>query len=81
MRVLQSLRRRPVHTPSGGGVEVHDATTGEPVARVGSDGIGRRRRLAHAGTWRPRPAATHFGQRAGILKALGGYLNEHKEEL
>ena len=39
MQVLQSYVAGEWHTPSGEGVEVHDATTGEAVARVGSDGV------------------------------------------
>src|SRR5205814_7877125 len=82
MRVLQSYVAGQWHTPSGEGVEVHDATTGQPVARVGSGGIDVAAALTH-GRQVGGPALRRrtFGQRAGILKALGGYLNEHKEDL
>ncbi|MDQ1566495.1 MAG: oxepin-CoA hydrolase / 3-oxo-5,6-dehydrosuberyl-CoA semialdehyde dehydrogenase, partial [Actinomycetota bacterium] len=82
MRVLQSYVAGQWHTPSGGGVEVHDATTGEPVARVGSDGIDVAGALAHArAVGGPALRRLTFGQRAGILKALAGYLTDHKEAL
>jgi oxepin-CoA hydrolase/3-oxo-5,6-dehydrosuberyl-CoA semialdehyde dehydrogenase len=82
MRVLESYVAGQWQAPSGGGVEVHDATTGEPVARVGSDGIDVGGAVAHARhVGGPALRRLTFGQRAGILKALGGYLNEHKEEL
>ena len=80
MRVLQSYVAGQWHTPSGEGVEVHDATTGQPVARVGSGGIDVAAALTHArGVGGPALRRLTFGQRAGILKALGGYLNEHKD--
>ncbi len=82
MQVLQSYVAGEWHTPSGEGVEVHDATTGEPVARVGSDGIDVAAALRHGReVGGPALRRLTFGQRAGILKALGGYLNEHKEDL
>jgi oxepin-CoA hydrolase/3-oxo-5,6-dehydrosuberyl-CoA semialdehyde dehydrogenase len=82
MRVLESYVAGQWHTPSGQGVEVHDATTGEPVARVGSEGIDVAAALSH-GRQVGGPALRRmtFGQRAGILKALGAYLSEHKEDL
>ena len=82
MRVLQSYVGGQWQTPAGEGAQVPDATTGEPVARVGSDGIdvpGALRYAREVGG--PALRRLTFGQRAGILKALGGYLGEHKEEL
>ncbi|HYH52235.1 MAG TPA: phenylacetic acid degradation bifunctional protein PaaZ, partial [Acidimicrobiia bacterium] len=82
MRVLQSYVAGEWHTPSGAGVEVHDATTGEPVARVGSDGVDVAAALRYGReVGGPALRRLTFGQRAGILKALGGYLSEHKEDL
>jgi oxepin-CoA hydrolase/3-oxo-5,6-dehydrosuberyl-CoA semialdehyde dehydrogenase len=82
MRVLESYVAGQWHTPSGEGVEVHDATTGEPVARVGSDGIDVTAALLHAReVGGPALRRLTFGQRAGILKALGAHLSEHKEDL
>ncbi|HVW33497.1 MAG TPA: phenylacetic acid degradation bifunctional protein PaaZ [Acidimicrobiia bacterium] len=82
MRVLESYVAGQWRTPSGDGVDVHDATTGEPVARVGSGGIDVAAALAYGReVGGPALRRLTFGQRAGILKALGGYLNEHKEQL
>ncbi len=82
MRVLQSYVGGQWLTPSGDGVEVHDATTGEPVARVGSDGVDVAAALAYGReVGGPALRRLTFGRRAGILKALGAYLGEQKEEL
>src|SRR5581483_11582292 len=82
MRVLQSYVAGEWVTPSGEGVEVHDATTGEPVARVGSDGVDVAAALAYGRqVGGPALRGMTFGRRAGILKALGAYLGEHKEDL
>src|SRR5688500_9509642 len=82
MQVLQSYVAGEWHTPSGEGVEVHDATTGEPVARVGSDGVDVAAALRYGReVGGPALRRLTFGQRAGILKALGRFLTEHKEDL
>jgi oxepin-CoA hydrolase/3-oxo-5,6-dehydrosuberyl-CoA semialdehyde dehydrogenase len=82
MRVLQSYVAGEWRTPSGEGSEVHDATTGEAVARVGSDGIDVAAALRYGReVGGPALRRLTFGQRAAILKALGGYLSEHKEDL
>jgi oxepin-CoA hydrolase/3-oxo-5,6-dehydrosuberyl-CoA semialdehyde dehydrogenase len=82
MRVLQSYVAGEWRTPSGEGVEVHDATTGEPVARVGSEGVDVGAALRHGReVGGPALRRLTFGQRAGILKALGAFLTEHKEDL
>jgi oxepin-CoA hydrolase/3-oxo-5,6-dehydrosuberyl-CoA semialdehyde dehydrogenase len=81
VRVVQSYVGGQWHTPAGGGVEVHDATTGEAVARVGSDGVDVAAALAYGReVGGPALRRLTFGQRAGILKALAGYLGEHKED-
>src|SRR5437764_15335467 len=82
MRVVESYVGGQWHTPSGAGVEVHDATTGEPVARVGSDGVDVAAALRYGReVGGPALRRLTFGQRAGILKALAGYLGEQKEDL
>src|SRR5690348_2884301 len=82
MRVLQSYVAGQWVTPSGDGTEAHDATTGEPVARVGSDGVDVTAALDHGRrVGGPALRRMTFGQRAGILKKLGAYLGEHKEDL
>jgi oxepin-CoA hydrolase/3-oxo-5,6-dehydrosuberyl-CoA semialdehyde dehydrogenase len=68
--------------PSGEGTPVHDAVTGERIAAVSSEGIdmggvldyGRR-------TGGPALRELNFHQRAAILKSLGGYLKDHRDEL
>src|SRR5581483_6829544 len=82
MRVLQSYVAGTWVTPSAAGVEVHDATTGEPVARVSSHGVDVAAALEYGRTvGGPALRRMTFPRRAGILKALGAYLGEHKEEL
>jgi len=48
---------------------------------VGSDGIDVDVALAHARDVAAPPCGDSRSDSGGILKALGGYLNEHKEEL
>ncbi|HEX3606503.1 MAG TPA: phenylacetic acid degradation bifunctional protein PaaZ [Candidatus Dormibacteraeota bacterium] len=82
MRTLQSYVMGAWHTPGGGGTEVRDATTGEPVAMVSSDGVDMAGVLEHArGAGGPALRATTFQQRAAMLKALAQHLGEHKDEL
>jgi len=82
VRVVESYVGGRWQAPTGAGVEVHDATTGEAVARVGSDGVDVAAALAYGrDVGGPALRRLTFGQRAGILKALGAYLGEHKEEL
>src|SRR5437763_13031142 len=82
MRVVRSYVGGQWHTPAQGGVDVHDATTGEPVARVGSGGVDVAAALAYGReVGGPALRRLTFGQRAGILKALAGHLGEHKEDL
>jgi oxepin-CoA hydrolase/3-oxo-5,6-dehydrosuberyl-CoA semialdehyde dehydrogenase len=67
---------------SGDGVPVHDAVTGEQIATVSSDGLDMAATLAYgraAGGAALREL--NFHQRAAILKSLGGYLREHRDEL
>lgn len=69
-------------TASGDGRPVHDAVTGEEIARVSSDGVdfaaaldfGRR-------TGGPALRELTFHQRAALLKALGQHLREHRQRL
>jgi oxepin-CoA hydrolase / 3-oxo-5,6-dehydrosuberyl-CoA semialdehyde dehydrogenase len=68
--------------PADDGAPLHDATTGEVVARVSSAGID----LAGALDYGRRvggPALREltFHQRAALLKALASHLREHREEL
>ncbi|MBK1789061.1 phenylacetic acid degradation bifunctional protein PaaZ [Prauserella cavernicola] len=70
------------HTPSGDGAPLHDAVTGEVVARVSSEGIDKAAALEHGRTvGGPALRELTFHQRAALLKALGGHLREHRDEL
>ena len=82
MRTLQSYVEGRWHTPTGGGVEVRDASTGEPVAMVSSEGVDMAGALDHArGAGGPALRAMTFPQRATMLRALAQHLGERKEEL
>ena len=48
MRTLQSYVEGRWQAPTGGGVEVRDAATGEPVAVVSSEGVDMGVALDHA---------------------------------
>jgi oxepin-CoA hydrolase/3-oxo-5,6-dehydrosuberyl-CoA semialdehyde dehydrogenase len=69
-------------TPADDGQPLHDAVTGEEVARLSSTGLDMAAVLEYgrrAGGAALREMSFH--ERAAILKALGGALREHREEL
>jgi oxepin-CoA hydrolase/3-oxo-5,6-dehydrosuberyl-CoA semialdehyde dehydrogenase len=69
-------------TPTGDGRPVLDAVTGEQVAQVSSHGLDMAAALDYgrdAGGRSLRDLTFH--QRAALLKALGGHLREHRDEL
>ena len=69
-------------TPSGEGTPVRDAVTGEQIATVSTDGIAMAEVLDYGrGTGGAELRRLNFHERAAILKALGGYLREHREDL
>lgn len=82
MAALRSYVNGDWHAPSDNGVPLHDAVTGEEVARVSSAGIDMAAVLAH-GRSRGGPALAEltFHQRAALLKSLASNLREHREEL
>ncbi|PKW17374.1 phenylacetic acid degradation bifunctional protein PaaZ [Saccharopolyspora spinosa] len=82
MAALRSYVNGDWHAPSDNGVPLHDAVTGEEVARVSSAGIDMGAVLAH-GRSRGGPALAEltFHQRAALLKSLASHLREHREEL
>lgn len=82
MAALRSYVNGDWHAPSDNGVPLHDAVTGEEVARVSSAGIDMAAVLAH-GRSRGGPALAEltFHQRAALLKSLASHLREHREEL
>src|ERR1700740_1324499 len=82
MKMLQSYAQGRWQAPTGGGVEVRDASTGETVALVSSEGVDMGAALDHARrVGGPALRALTFQQRAAMLKALAQHLGEHKEEL
>ena len=79
--VVQSYALGRWESPSGEGVIVSDANTGEPVASVSSAGLDVGRMAEYA----RRAAAARLGpltfhERAQALKALAQYLNERRED-
>src|SRR6516165_11846941 len=82
MTPLRSYTQGQWRTPSGDGVPVRDAVTGEEIARVTSEGINMRAALEYGravGGSALRELTFH--QRAALLKSLGSYLREHREEM
>jgi oxepin-CoA hydrolase/3-oxo-5,6-dehydrosuberyl-CoA semialdehyde dehydrogenase len=68
--------------PTSDGTPVHDAVTGEQIATVSSDGIDMAGVLAYGrATGGPALGELNFHQRAAILKSLGAYLREHRDDL
>src|SRR5262245_43029932 len=82
MTVLRSYTRGQWRAPSDEGAPLHDAVTGEEVARVSSDGIDKGAALGYGrAVGGPALRELTFHQRAALLKSLGSYLREHREEL
>jgi len=80
--VLRSYTAGEWRTGSGEGTLLHDAVTGEPVARVSSAGIDMAGALEHGRrVGGPALRELTFHQRAALLKALAAHLREHREEL
>src|SRR5882757_8959905 len=70
------------HTSADGGRPLFDAVTGEEIARISSAGLDFGATLSHARTvGGPALRELTFHQRAALLKALGGHLREHRDEL
>ncbi|SEP50314.1 phenylacetic acid degradation bifunctional protein PaaZ [Amycolatopsis saalfeldensis] len=82
MVLLRSYVSGGWHTAPGGGVPLHDAATGEEVARVSSEGVDFAAALGYGRTvGGPALRELTFHQRAALLKALASHLREHREEL
>ncbi|MFD5831820.1 phenylacetic acid degradation bifunctional protein PaaZ [Lentzea sp. NPDC060358] len=82
MSLLRSYVSGGWHTSSEEGAPLHDAVTGEEIARISSAGVDMRAALAHGReVGGPALRELTFHQRAQLLKALGLYLKEHKAEL
>jgi oxepin-CoA hydrolase/3-oxo-5,6-dehydrosuberyl-CoA semialdehyde dehydrogenase len=80
--ILRSHVRGAWHAPTEEGRPLHDAVTGEEIARVSSAGVDFGAAL-HYGRTTGGPALREltFHQRAALLKALGQHLREHRERL
>ncbi len=82
MTILRSYTGGQWRTPSGEGAPLCDAVTGEEVARVSSAGIDMAAALEYGrAVGGPALRELSFHQRAALLKSLGSYLREHREEL
>ena len=82
MTLLRSYVSGNWVTPDGEGRPVFDAVTGEEIARISAAGVDMAAALAYGrsvGGAALRDLTFH--QRAGLLKALGSRLREHREEL
>src|SRR5258708_29399052 len=82
MTVLASYTGGQWRAPSGEGAPLHDAVTGDEVARISSDGIDKAAALDYGrAVGGPALRELTFHQRAAILKSLGSYLPEPREGL
>jgi oxepin-CoA hydrolase/3-oxo-5,6-dehydrosuberyl-CoA semialdehyde dehydrogenase len=81
MAVLRSYVGGSWYAPDDG-APVHDAVTGAEVARVSSAGVDMRAALDHGRqVGGPVLRELTFHQRAALVKAVGGMLREHRDEL
>ncbi len=82
MSVLRSYTEGQWRTPAGEGAPLHDAVTGDEVARISSEGIDMAGAIAYGrSTGGPALRQLTFHQRSALLKSLGSFLREHREEL
>ena len=82
MALLGSYVSGEWHTAADEGVPLHDATTGEEVARISSAGIDMAAALEYGrNVGGPALRELTFHQRAALLKALASQLREHRQEL
>ena len=81
MTVLSSYVQGRWVTPRGDGAAVHDAVTGEEIARLSTAGIDMAGTLDYGRrVGGPALRALTFHQRAALLKALASYLREHRDD-
>ncbi|MBO0841466.1 MAG: 3,4-dehydroadipyl-CoA semialdehyde dehydrogenase, partial [Sciscionella sp.] len=70
------------HLPTDDGAPLHDAVTGDEVARISSAGVDFAGALDYGRTvGGPALRELTFHQRAALLKALASRLREHRDEL
>ncbi|GAA1350107.1 phenylacetic acid degradation bifunctional protein PaaZ [Saccharothrix algeriensis] len=82
MAMLRSYVSGRWHTSSAEGAPLHDAVTGEEIARISSAGVDMAAALDHGRrVGGPALRELTFHQRAALLKALASHLREHRDEL
>jgi oxepin-CoA hydrolase / 3-oxo-5,6-dehydrosuberyl-CoA semialdehyde dehydrogenase len=82
MALLRSFVGGRWHTAPEGGMPLHDAVTGEEVARISSVGLDMAAALEYGRrTGGPALRELTFHQRAALLKVLASHLMERREEL
>ncbi|MET9226466.1 phenylacetic acid degradation bifunctional protein PaaZ [Lentzea sp. NPDC003310] len=82
MSLLRSYVSGGWHTPTAEGAPLHDAVTGEEIARISSAGVDMGAALRYGReVGGPALRELTFHQRAQLLKGVGLYLKEHKAEL
>src|SRR2546421_10940561 len=82
MSLLRSYVSGKWQSPTGEGGALHNAVTGEEIARVSSAGVDFAAALDHGRrVGGPALRELTFHQRAALLKAVGSMLRENREEL
>ncbi|ONI81146.1 phenylacetic acid degradation bifunctional protein PaaZ [Actinosynnema sp. ALI-1.44] len=81
MAPLRSYVSGRWHTPDAEGAPLHDAVTGEEIARISSAGVDMAAALAYGREKGAELRELTFHQRAALLKTLASYLMEHRDEL
>ncbi|HUK69092.1 MAG TPA: phenylacetic acid degradation bifunctional protein PaaZ [Streptosporangiaceae bacterium] len=82
MSTLRSYVSGRWQTPDDEGRPLHDAATGAEVARISSAGIDMAAALDHGRcVGGPALRGLTFHQRAALLKSLGSYLREQRDDL
>lgn len=82
MTVLPSYVQGSWTAPATEGAPMHDAVTGEEVARLSTSGIDMAAALEHGRRiGGPALRELNFHQRAALLKAVASFLREHRDEL
>ena len=82
MVVLRSYVSGSWRAPDDGGAPLHDAVSGEEIARISSSGVDMGAALRYGrAVGGPVLRELTFHQRAALLKALASHLSEHREEL
>ncbi|MET0134210.1 MAG: phenylacetic acid degradation bifunctional protein PaaZ [Kibdelosporangium sp.] len=81
MALLRSFVSGRWHTPPDDGAPLHDAVTGEEIARISSAGVDMAAALDHGRKAGAQLRELTFHQRAALLKSLASYLMEHRDPL